>query len=76
METYNGHKSWDHWNVSLWIFNDYGLYSWAGEKLKEWRDPLAASSALFDEMQAHGITETPDGAKFSIETINAALEDF
>lgn len=76
METYNGHKSWQHWNVSLWIFNDEGLYSWAGEKLKEWRDPLMASASLFDEMQAEGIKQTPDGAEFTVETINAALEDF
>ena len=46
------------------------------EKLKEWRDPLMASASLFDEMQAEGITQTPDGAEFTVETINAALEDF
>ena len=29
MATYNGHKNWNHWNVSLWINNDYGLYETA-----------------------------------------------
>lgn len=23
---FNGHKNWNHWNVSLWINNDEGLY--------------------------------------------------
>jgi hypothetical protein len=23
---YNGHKNWNHWNVSLWLFNDEPLY--------------------------------------------------
>lgn len=25
MTRYNGHKNWNHWNVSLWINNDEGL---------------------------------------------------
>ena len=28
-KTYNGHKNWNHWNVSLWINNDEGLYNFA-----------------------------------------------
>ena len=23
---YNGHKNWDYWNVSLWLYNDEPLY--------------------------------------------------
>lgn len=26
---YNGHKNYNHWNVSLWINNDEGLYDLA-----------------------------------------------
>ena len=25
---YNGHKNWNHWNVSLWLFNDERYYNW------------------------------------------------
>ena len=31
MTRYNGHKNWNHWNVSLWINNDEGLYRMANE---------------------------------------------
>jgi hypothetical protein len=24
---YNGHKNWNHWNVSLWLFNDERRYN-------------------------------------------------
>ena len=23
---YNGHKNWNHWNVSLWLYNDEAMY--------------------------------------------------
>lgn len=26
---YNGHKNWNHWNVSLWINNDESIYRMA-----------------------------------------------
>lgn len=25
-KTYNGYKDRGHWNIALWLFNDYGLY--------------------------------------------------
>jgi hypothetical protein len=26
---HNGHKNWDHWNVSLWLTNTPNIYRWA-----------------------------------------------
>ena len=31
---YNGYKNWTHWNVSLWINNDEGLYLHARELIR------------------------------------------
>jgi hypothetical protein len=33
MAKYNGHKNWNHWNVSLWVNNDEGLYRMARENV-------------------------------------------
>lgn len=34
MAKYQGHKNWNHWNVSLWINNDEGLYKLARECIR------------------------------------------
>ena len=35
MAKFNGHKNWNHWNVSLWINNDEGLYRTAQQAIRE-----------------------------------------
>ena len=34
MKTYNGHRSYSAWNVSLWISNDYDLYQDVYQQIK------------------------------------------
>lgn len=72
---FNGHKNWNHWNVSLWINNDEGLYDMARRALRSSRNRTkeAAAKAVFEELQALDITNTPDGAPYSVTTILAAL---
>jgi hypothetical protein len=70
---YNGHKNWNHWNVSLWINNDYGLYSLARESVKANRTKDAAAREVLDVLLEGGADKTPDGAPYSITTIRAAL---
>lgn len=68
MTTYNGHKNWNHWNVSLWINNDEWLYQIAREKVKGYGKANAA-------VILKGLLppRTPDGALYSVSAIRAAL---
>ena len=74
---YNGHKNWNHWNVSLWLFNDEGLYNLMSECVR--RAPtldVAARNLL--HLIAGNAAEwrypvTPDGAPYTFTSIRAAL---
>jgi len=76
MKPYNGHRSWNAWNVSLWIANEEPLYRSACDivqrvvKLKGKSYNLAAR--LFIEQT--GLTRTPDGAKYNRLAVKLALE--
>lgn len=41
MKSYNGHRSWNAWNVALWIGNTESIYNYAMECIKwakQWAD--------------------------------------
>ncbi len=77
MAKYNGHKNFNHWNVSLWINNDEGLYNMALNFIKESKrqgmNRDNAAEAMFRDMEELGYNETPDGAPYSVTTIRAAM---
>ena len=73
MATYNGHKNWNHWNVSLWIGNDEGLYGLARHCLRVTDNRDDASTVMLEDLIDRGITETPDGAPYTFTTVRAAL---
>lgn len=83
MAKYNGHKNWNHWNVSLWINNDEGLYNLAKDciasaKATSWYSggysPRECASFLMKErLSAEGYFFTPDGAPYSVSSIRAAM---
>ena len=73
MSTYNGHKNWNYWNVSLWINNDEGLYNLARDCIREARNRRHAAAlfcAHMDEMQQF---KTPDGARYTLTAVRAAM---
>lgn len=79
MTGYNGHKNWNHWNVSLWLSNDEALYRMAKHHLKFSKTKDDAARAVFEDLKAaqHSATpQTPDGAAYSVTTIRAALRGF
>jgi hypothetical protein len=73
--TFNGHKNWNHWNVSLWINSDEGLYRMAQRERTLNRCGIRAARAMLENMNDNGITKTPDGAPYSVSSIRAAMRE-
>jgi len=75
MTGYNGHRNWNHWNVSLWINNDEGLYRQARELVRRHGKEEGAVQ-LVELLEELGMRETPDGAPYTKTSVRAALRDF
>lgn len=73
MAKYNGHKNWNHWNVSLWINNDEYLYKHAVTLCRRYNRKEAAEKMLECLNDYFVITHTPDGALYTVTSIRAAL---
>ncbi len=87
MKTYNGHRSWNAWNVSLWISNDESLYLFAKECIEESRriatklttshrtTPFLAARATRRFMNSFTGSKTPDGAEYNHLSVKLCLQD-
>jgi hypothetical protein len=71
MTKYNGHKNWNHWNVSLWLFNEEGLYRAVCAYVERSRTLDEAAELVLEHVQRissatdrHPVT-TPDGAPYT-----------
>jgi len=79
MAKFNGHKNWNHWNVSLWINNDEALYQLALACIFDTKQCGAgytrkdAAAFMLDLLEQDGTTKTPDGAPYSVSSIRAAM---
>ena len=60
--TYNGHKNYETWNVSLWINNDEGFYACAQE--------FDTYADLMVHFFNNGVDETPDGVDFEDDALD------
>lgn len=69
---YNGHPSWQLWNVSMWLSNDYDVYKHIINLIDQYGLDQA-TKRLCDELKGQS---TPDGAPYSKGAIRYALRDF
>lgn len=69
MPTFNGHKNWNYWNVSLWINNDQALYNAALDCIRTAGNRKQAAEMLLRQLP----DLTPDGAPYSVSSIKAAM---
>lgn len=87
MPKVNGHKNWNHWNVSLWINNHERFYREAQNCVK-----LAKGYTADGALRVYGVSKsgldlaayllmqalpdsTPDGAPYSFSSIRAAIRE-
>lgn len=70
---FNGHRSWNAWNVSLWINNDERLYGAARFWIRTAKDREQAAEGLLLTLLSNGETHTPDGGRYNKTTVRLAM---
>lgn len=74
MKPYNGHRSYNAWNVSLWIGNDEGTYRFAMDCLRgPFPKPRTLESATTEFMSVFKGERTPDGVLYTRTNVRLAL---
>lgn len=62
------------WNVRLWIFNEEPLYRYSLDLLESHdNDVAAATEEYLDTIHKEGITNTPDGYRFTYQAVFQAF---
>ncbi len=74
-KNYNGHDSYNAWNVALWIANDEGLYRFAREIIRKTSNRMEAAQVFVEAMQsaADGVAQTPDGVPWTVSNVRKAM---
>ena len=68
---FNGHRSWNAWNVSLWINNDESTYRWARDLAMK-HGVKRAAAIMARELEGE---RTPDGGRYNLTCIREAIRD-
>jgi hypothetical protein len=72
MKQYNGHRSWNAWNVSLWLHNDEGLYRAMLDYITQHNTKDRAARAMARDYAGE---RTPDGGRLNLTTIRLAMRE-
>tara|TARA_R110000744_G_scaffold369095_1_gene479180 strand:+ start:544 stop:771 length:228 start_codon:yes stop_codon:yes gene_type:complete len=70
MKTFNGHRSWNAWNVSLWLSNDEDKYKIYVLLIKD-HGIKRAINIIYYYLKGG---KTPDGASYNRLSVKLALE--
>lgn len=70
MKSYNGHRSWNAWNVSLWLNGcEENYYLW------EWMPKRLTLKGAVEYLWLTLPKRTPDGAYYNRLSIKLAIEE-
>jgi hypothetical protein len=67
---YNGHRSWNAWNVALWLNNDESLYREMLHYIKTAKNKNQAAARMARDYAGH---TTPDGGRYNPTVIREAM---
>ena len=70
MKEYNGHRSWNAWNVALWLSNEYNLYQEIVDRVRK-NGLTKAVNMMYRDIGGY---KTPDGAIYNKLSIKLAIE--
>lgn len=71
---YNGHPSYNAWNVALWIGNDEGLYN-AAKYYRRVHGLRGGAEAFIAQMEDIGQPRTGDGVRWTVTNVMRAMRD-
>ena len=69
MKSFNGHKSWNAWNVHLWLTNEEWSYNLMRDCIRNSRNRRRAAQKMLSLLPS----KTPDGAKYNITCVMEAM---
>ena len=69
-KSYNGHRSWNAWNVSLWLNNDYDIYKQIFIFLDKY-GLTKTTNLIYLKLKG---CKTPDGAIYNKLSIKLAIK--
>ena len=70
MKEYNGHRSWNAWNVACWLSSDYDVY----KQIENCVQTVGLKKAINIYKRAYRGLKTPDGAIYNRLSIKLAIE--
>jgi hypothetical protein len=70
---YNGHPSYNAWNVSLWLNNDEVLYNLMRDAVRVTSTREEAAHQMMYWFNLRGVKGTPDGVPYTVTNIRRAM---